>query len=102
MKCFGFFKGMNYGKCEEDFETYKELKNQLNKADILKYLKALPIAAIAPISISDIFTGEQLPQAGLVEDGGFRFPTDFVHYYERYDIGIPLEYEKHIKTKISN
>lgn len=100
MKCFGFFEGMKYGKCEENFETYKNLENELNKADVLKYLKELPVAAIAPVSVEDIFTGEALEQAGLIEDGNFRFPIDFIHYYEKYDIGIPLEYEKHIKSKL--
>ena len=100
MKCFGFFKGMNYGKCEEDFESYKKINNQLNKADVLKYIKGLPIAAVAPISVEDIFTGTPLEQAGLIEDGEFRFPIDFIHYYENYEIGIPLEYENHIKSKM--
>lgn len=97
---FGFFKGMQYGKCYEDFETYKNIKNQLNKPEVLNYIKALPIAAIAPLSVSDIFTGEPLEQAGIIEDGDFTFPIDFIHYYENYNIGIPLEYEEYIKSKI--
>lgn len=100
MKCFGFFEGMQYGRCEEDFNTYKNTKNHIPKTDILKYIKSLPIAAVALLSVVDIFTGDPLPQAGLIEDGEFRFPTDFVHYYENYDIGIPAEYEEYIKTKI--
>ena len=43
----------------------------------------------------DIFTGEEL-QAGLYEDGDFVFPTDFLHYYKNYDIGIPYDYEKYL------
>lgn len=101
MKYFGFFKGMQYGKSNDDFETYKKIENKLNKTEILNYIKSLPIAAIAPMSTYDIFTGQQLKQAGIFEDGDFTFPTDFVHYYENYDIGIPLEYEDYIKTKIS-
>lgn len=92
---------MKYGKCEEDFDAYRKIENQLNRTDVLKYIKALPIAAIAPISVEDIFTGQPLKQAGLIEDGDFRFPVDFIHYYEKYDIGIPIEYEKHIKSKIA-
>lgn len=101
MKCFGFFKGMKYGKCEEDFALYESQKNQLNKSEILEYMKALPIAAVAPISVEDIFTGEPLKQAGIIEDGGFRFPIDFIHYFEKYNIGIPSEYEAHIKSKLN-
>lgn len=100
MRCFGFFKGMKYGKCEEDFNTYIGIKNKLKKEDILQYIRRLPIAAVAPISVEDIFTGRPLSQAGLIEDGDFRFPTDFVYYYENYDIGIPIEYEIYIKSKM--
>lgn len=102
MKYFGFFKGMEYGKCDENFETYINTKNQLNKSEILKYIKSLPVAAVAPLSVSDIFTGQPLEQAGLIEDGDFCFPIDFIHYYGKYDIGIPHEYEKYLQTKILN
>ena len=100
MKYFGFFRGMNYGKCNDEFDSYKTIKNGLNKSVVLAYLKALPIAAVALMSTKDIFTGERLEQAGIIEDGGFTFPIDFIHYYERYDIGIPLEYEEYLKQKL--
>lgn len=100
MKYFGFFKGMKYGKCEDDFESYKKIENRLNKFDVLKYIKALPIAGVALMSVEDIFTGEPIEQAGIIEDGNFTFPTDFVHYYEKYDIKIPLEYEEYIASKL--
>ena len=98
MEYFGFFKGMKYGKCEDDFETYKKIKNHLKKEDILKYLKSLPIAGVCPMSVVDIFDGETIEQSGIVEDHGFTFPLDFIHYYEKYDIGIPVEYEKQIAS----
>ena len=100
MKYFGFFNGMKYGKCEDDFDAYKKTKNKLKKTDILEYIKQLPIAAIAPMSVEDIFDGEAIEQAGIVEDGDFVFPIDFIHYYEKYDIGIPEEYEKYIENKM--
>ena len=43
----------------------------------------------------DIFTGEDLT-AGQYKDGPFRFPTDFLHYLKKYDIGIPYEYEEYL------
>ena len=91
---------MKYGKCEDDFAAYKNIKNHLNKSDVLSYIKALPIAGVAPMSVEDIFSGEQLEQAGIIEDGDFTFPIDFIHYYEKYDIGIPVEYEKYIELVI--
>jgi hypothetical protein len=50
--------------------------------------------------VVDIFTNEPIEQSGIIEDGEFTFPIDFIHYYEKYDIGIPKEYEKYIKSKI--
>lgn len=100
MQTFGFFKGMKYGECEESFEQYKDFKNDLPKTEILKYIKSLPIAAIAPMTTVDIFNGQGIEQAGIIEDGEFTFPLDFIHYYEKYNIGIPKEYESYIKTRI--
>lgn len=100
MLYFGFFSGMKYGKCNDDFDSYKKIKNKLNKSAVLAYMKKLPIAAIAPMTTTDIFTGKPLEQAGIVEDGQFCFPLDFIHYYEKYDIGIPIEYEKYLTNRI--
>lgn len=100
MKYFGFFKGMKYGKCEDDFDAFKAIENQLDKSKVLKYIKGLPIAGIAPMSVEDIFTGDPIEQAGIVEDGEYTFPLDFIHYYEKYDIGIPKDYEIYIADKI--
>nr|DAJ43525.1 MAG TPA: hypothetical protein [Caudoviricetes sp.] len=97
---FGFFKGMKYGKCDEDFEDYKKIKNRIGRDKILRYLESLSVSAVAPISTEDIFDGEGIEQAGIYEDGNFTFPTDFLHYYQKYDIGIPEEYEKYISLKM--
>lgn len=102
MTYFGFFKGMKYGKCEDDFEDFKKIENKIKKAEILAYIKSLPIAGVCPMSVEDIFTGQSLEQAGIIEDGDFTFPIDFIHYYSEYSIGIPLEYEKYISKKIQN
>ena len=100
MTYFGFFKGMKYGKCEEDFDDYKKIKNHISKDKILRYLKSLSVSAVAPMSTEDILDGEEIEQAGIYEDGDFTFTTDFLHYYQKYDIGIPEEYEKYISSKL--
>lgn len=99
MKYFGFFKGMKYGKCEDDFDSYRKIRNNMEKSRVLKYIKSLPIAGVAPMTTEDIFSGEVLEQAGIIEDGDFAFPIDFIHYYENYDIGIPTDYEDYILEK---
>lgn len=100
MTYFVFFKGMKYGKCDEVFDDYKKIKNHIDRDKILRYLKSLPVSAVAPISTEDIFDGEEIEQAGIYEDGNFTFPTDFLYYYQKYDIGIPEEYEKYISSKL--
>lgn len=100
MKYFGFFEGTNYDICEGTFEDYQKIKNKLDKEVILDYLKSLQISAICPMTARDMFTGEMIENAGIYEDGDFTFPTDFIYYYERYDIGIPLDYERYIASKI--
>ena len=35
MTYFGFFKGMKYGKCEEDFDDYKKIKNHIGKENAI-------------------------------------------------------------------
>lgn len=100
MTYFGFFRGMKYGKCNDDFASYEKIKNQLKKSDVLAYMMKLPIAAIAPMTTTDIFTDEPLEQAGIIEDGQFCFPIDFIHYYEKHDIGIPVEYEEYLMNRI--
>ena len=52
------------------------------------------------MSVEDIFSGEAIEQAGIIEDGKFVFPLDFIHYYEKYDIGIPVEYEEYIESRL--
>lgn len=101
MTYFGFFAGMKYNG-NGDFDEYKNIKNELSKSIILAYLKELPIVAIAPMWTYDIFTGESLGTGGIIEDGDFCFPVDFIHYFERYEIGIPYEYERYIALKLNS
>ena len=100
VKLFGYFKGMVYTKyknkdLEEDFEKYKTFKNAISKEKIIKKKKKDCIMGVSPMQSLDIFTGEDLT-AGQYEDGPFRFPTDFLHYLKKYDIGIPYEYEEYL------
>ena len=48
MTFFGFFKGMKYGKCEDEFDNYKKIKNHISRDKILKYLEGLSVSAVAP------------------------------------------------------
>ncbi|MGN0244263.1 MAG: hypothetical protein ACI4CT_09415 [Lachnospiraceae bacterium] len=77
MKYFGFFNKADYKDTDESFDDFKKIKNNIPKEDVVKYLRSLPIGAIAPMSISDMFTGEHLEQAGLYIDGDFTFPLEF-------------------------
>ena len=93
---FGFFNGLPYDDCRENFEEYKDYSNRIPKSVILSYISSLE-AGLTSLPSKDIFTGERL-QAGMFWDGEFTFPYEFLHYYKNYDIGIPNEYENYLKS----
>lgn len=99
MKAFGYFKGLPYEsaqKSNEVFDDYKSFRNTIPKEKVLKHMESLRIG-LTSLPTKDMFTGEKL-HAGIVLDGEFRFPLEFLHYYKNYDIGIPYEYEEYLKT----
>ncbi len=93
---FGYFKGLPYSNCNDDFEAYRGIKNSVSKAAVIAHIESLA-PLLATMGSWDIFSGAEVT-AGMYEDGGFRFPTDFLHYYKNYDIGIPPEYEEYLKS----
>ena len=96
MKLFGWFKGLPYGDCEEDFDDYRKFKNTIPKEKVIEHIESGDVEKWATsLYTCDMFTGEKL-QAGMYEDGDFEFPYDFLHYYKNYDIGIPYEYEEYL------
>lgn len=101
MKVFGFFKGSSwsYKEKEEEFEEYKQIKNVIPKEILISYLKTLKPVAAAPMSIYDMFTNKYLGCGLMYEDGEFAFTNDFIHYYEHYDIGVPIDYENYLLSK---
>lgn len=97
---FEFFDGMPYGITTDSFDNFKKLVeiNVIDKNKVVKYIESLSFAATSAPA-SDMFSGERL-QAGIYEDEKFRFPVDFLHYYKKYDIGIPAEYEEYLIDKV--
>lgn len=108
-KVFGFFKGMQHDSpqdeiklCVEDIKEYQNIENVLSKETILNYLKNLPyFLAISKKKAKDIFTKEVINNGdlGIIHDGDFMFPLDFIYYFEKYDVGIPPEYENYLISK---
>lgn len=94
---FGFFKGLPHGQiCNENFPDYKKLKNSISKDAVINHISSLE-AGLTSLPSIELFTGEKI-QAGVFDDGDFTFPYEFLHYYKNYDIGIPYEYEKYLKS----
>ena len=93
MKDFGYFKGLPYEDCTEDFDAYRALKNSISKESVIEHISS----GLASPASYDFFTGEKL-HAGVFWDGDFVFPYEFLHYYKNYDIGIPYEYEEYLKS----
>lgn len=93
---FGYFKGLPYEDSFEDFDDYRKFKNTIQKSRIIEHIKSLD-AGLTTLPSYDFFTGERV-HAGIFKDGDFVFPYEFLHYYEKYDIGIPYEYEEYLKS----
>ena len=106
-KYIGFFRGMLYSLSDDnndtmsEFDEYLNYKNELSKQEIIIYLNNADIG-YSPMYTYDIITGKQLDNAGLIFDDEYVLPLDFIYYLEKYNIGVPIEYEEHIKNKISN
>ncbi len=96
---FGYWEGMPYGGEPSDkFEDFKRYKNSISKERVIEHIKSLSPALCPMPQHYDIFTGEVITIAGQYRDGQFVFPLDFLRYYEKYDIGIPPEYEEYLKS----
>ena len=93
---FGYFKGLPYERSTENFDDYLQLKNRIPKAKVISHIESLE-EWLTSLPSKDIFTGEKL-HAGMYIDGDFIFPLEFLHYYKKYDIGIPYEYESYLQA----
>lgn len=96
---FGYFKGLPYERSTENFEDYRLLKNTIPKEVVIKHIESLD-EWLTSLPSRDIFSGEDL-HAGMYIDGEFTFPLEFLHYYKKYDIGIPYEYESYLRSIIN-
>ena len=96
---FGFIEGMVYGDCHETFDEFRTYKNNLAKSDVIRHIESLN-PAYTSIHAKDLFSGEDIGNAGLYDDGRFLFPIDFLRYYKTMDIGIPPEYEEYLVDEI--
>lgn len=95
---FGQFKGLSISLNFDSFDEYKKIKNKISKAKIIKHIESLQPLCLCPTPAFDMFTNERLLSPGYYKDGDFVFPIEFLHYYKKYDIGVPKEYEEYIKT----
>ena len=93
---FGFWEGMPYRSRTDRYEDFLTYKNTIDKSLIIGHIENLEYG-LATVMSTDLFTGEKF-RAGIYEDGNYRFPVDFLRYYQTRDIGIPYEYEAYLKT----
>ena len=99
-KWFGYFVGMDYNEHTESFEQYLKYKNRLAKEKIIEHILHLDPAYTSGETF-DVITNEEINiHPGMYIDGVFLFPTDFLYYYQKYDIGIPPEYEQYLIDEI--
>ena len=99
---FGFWDELPLSlKTGESFYDYLKLKNTLSREGILRYMEALPVGLMVtpdPEQKRDVFTGEPVVP-GMYKDGVYIYPSEFLHYYRKYPIGIPYEYEDYLRKQ---
>ena len=100
LKLFGFWEGMPHGDPTDTYEEMLKLKNKLSKRIIIDYISQLDPAVACTVGMDDPETGERL-LCGIYNDAEFVFPCEFFHFYKKKDVGIPYEYEEHIKSKLN-
>lgn len=93
---FGIWEGMPYGIPTDKYEDFEQFQNEIDKKKVIRHIESLDVWSCSPMS-KDIFTGEKF-YGGIIIDGPFVFPVDFLRYYKTRDIGIPYEYEAYLKT----
>lgn len=107
-KMFGYFEGLDYGRppkpelYNEKLDDYKQFKNTISKEAIIEHMMKQEIG-IAPTKTraKDIYTNKRINKGyiGIIIDGEYQCPLDFIHYLKNYDIGIPYEYEEYLKQQ---
>lgn len=101
---FGWWDGIQADlkhEVTDNFEDYKNYKNKLSRKAIYEHIKGLEFGLACTYSV-DKNTGKKL-EAGIIYDGNFVFPYEFLYFYSHYDIGIPYEYEEYlVKIGVNN
>jgi len=69
------------------------------KAEILAYLRAGVMFVFSPGVDRDFFDQSRLADTrSLVTDGVYIWPAYFAYYVDNYDIGIPEDFEAHMRA----
>lgn len=96
---FGLFEGLPYGEksvFNESIADYQRDDIKYDRKKILEYLIGLPVALMC--SSEELF-GENNFYSGIVDDGKFSFPTDFVRLFREGKVDLPVEYESYLNEK---
>ena len=90
---FGFFKEDGI----DEFEKFIYYDCNLNKREVIEHIKECNLWLNGnETPLYDIFTDEYICLKNVYEDGKFMISEEFIYYFDKYDIGIPPEYEEYL------
>ena len=88
--------GRNFPKLKDSFEK----EAYAGKNDVLRFLKNGTVDLARASRAKDVFTGEFIPTEVLVmHDGDFYWSNTLAWYVEKYNLRLPLDFERHILMK---
>jgi hypothetical protein len=96
----GFFRELPYGDQNGDSLENAVAKASLENIDrIISYLKSGVAGAVAPGISRDFLSPrhEIIGSLALRTDGEFLWPSDLAHYVEKYRVGLPVAFLKHME-----
>jgi hypothetical protein len=96
----GFFRELPYGDQNGESLENGVAKVSLENMDrIISYLKSGVAGVVAPAISRDFLSPrhEIIGSLALRTDGEFLWPSDLAHYVEKYRVGLPEDFLRHME-----
>lgn len=100
IKDVGFFEGLMHGDCNVKYDDYEKMENDLSKEEIVSYLDSISATVVTLNFAFDLVTGHDIGSAIMKTDGVYRWPGELQYHIEKYGIGIPKDFEEHIRKQL--
>ena len=85
------------GMCFPSIKDFFQPKKYEEQDKIIEYLKNGKCTMASPGRAIDVFTGEVIDMNVMyMNDGKYSWTSVLIYYVEKYNLRLPLEFEKHV------